>query len=389
MEASSAAQGGTVRPSGERAPPAELPDTLIFHPMPAGSETAIVSFSANGGGRKHFHFFRLLEPVPEISKLLVRDPNDSWYNAGLPGVGDTIEEIADRIELEVAELGAKRTIAIGSSMGAYAAILFGCLIGAERVVALAPQTYLDPILPHAPPAGVELQAPDLRPVLQEATGTKVEIVAGWDALIDVFHAQRVAELAPVRVLALKNHVHSFMSALHTEGKLLPLVLELIEGGTPEICQVEPRLAPGIEERIAATVFAEQRGEWQRVAREISPVAERYPDWAGPNFTLGQALSKLGDWTGAEAVQARAVRANPGWTKPRGFLVRAMRKRGGLVEAEQVLRDGIGLDADWGYGHLTLARCLLEQGRKDEAGLAARRAAELEPRYAEAAEELTG
>jgi pimeloyl-ACP methyl ester carboxylesterase len=371
------------------APPSDLPDTLIFHPMPAGSETAIVSFSANGGGRGHFHFFRLLEPLPETSKLLVRDPRNSWYNAGLPGVGHTIEEIAEQIKMEVAKLGAKRVITVGSSMGGYASILFGCLIGAERAIALAPQTFLDPILPHAPPADVELQVPDLGPILDETSGTKVDLVAGWDALIDVFHAQRVAKFPPVRVLALKGYIHSFMSALHGEGKLLPLVVDLSEGATPEICQVEPHLAPGVEERIAATVFAVQHGEWNRAAQEIAPVAERYPDWAGPNFTLGQALSNLEDWTGAEAAQAMAVRANPTWTQPREILVRAMLKRGRLDEAEQVLQGGLDLDAGWGYGHLALARCLLRQGREDEARAAAHHAAEVEPGYAEAVEQLLG
>ena len=229
----------------------------------------------------------------------------------------------------------------------------------------------------------------MRPILRETTETKVEIVAGWDALIDVFHAQRVAELAPVRVLALRGHVHAFMSVLDDEGRLLPLIFELTEGGTPDICEVEPRLAPGVEERVAATVFAVQRGEWEQAVEEIGPVAERHPHWAGPSFTLGQALSNLEDWAGAEAALARAVRAKPGWTQPRGLLVRAIRKRGRVDEAVQVLRDGLDLDAEWGYGHLALARCLLRQGREDEAKAAARRAVEVTPRYAEAVERLLG
>jgi pimeloyl-ACP methyl ester carboxylesterase len=355
--------------------------------MPAESEVAIVSFSAMGGGRAHFHFFRTLEPLPGISKLLVRDPLGRWYNDGLPGVGYTVEEIAERIELEVAKLGAKRVITLGSSMGGYASILFGCLIGAERAIALAPQTYLDPILPHAPSADVELQVPDLRSILRETTVTKVDLVAGWDALIDVFHAQRLAEFPQLRVLALRGYIHSFISALHSEGKLLPLVIELSEGGTPEICEVEPQITSDSEERIAATVFAVERSEWEPVVQEIAPVAERYPDWAGPNFTLGQALFNLEDWEGAEAVQARAVRANPGWTQPRTILVSAMLKRDRLGEAELVVRGGLDLDAKWGYGHLSLARCLLRQGRKEEGRAAAHRASEVEPRYAEAAEQL--
>jgi pimeloyl-ACP methyl ester carboxylesterase len=269
----------------------DLPKTTVFHRMPTESETAIVAFSSHGTRADRFHFFRLGEFVPDASKLLVRDPADSWYNAGLPGAGDTVEEIAAAIEAELAAMGARRAIAVGSSMGAYAAILFGCLIGAERVVAQSPQTLLDPGLPHwTPPAGVRLQAPDLGPIVRETPLTKVDVVIGLDELMDVFHAQRIASAPSVRVLGVPESGHAFPKKLHARDEYWPFLTALIDGETPSMCTVEPEFPPGIEQQVVDIAFAWGRGEQMEAMEALAAMARRYPEWVPPRHALAKALA---------------------------------------------------------------------------------------------------
>ena len=298
-----------------------LVDAEVFYAMPSESDTALVSFGAKGGGHAHFHFFKLLKPLPDLTKLLVRDPSGSWYNAGLPGVGDTLEEIAAAIERELRALSARRVITAGSSMGAYAAILFGCMLGAERAVALAPQTILDPGLRHAPPESVVLQAPDLAPIIAAAPKTKVDLVAGWDDHLDVFNAHRVANLPSVRVLALPGYRHDFVEDLHRENRLVRLIVDLVEGRVPEGCVVNPELDPETVAGIADTAYAVQRRDWPLVIEQMGHVVERYPSWAGPNFDLGRALVEMSDYERAQPPLARAVHANPSWADARLLLER--------------------------------------------------------------------
>lgn len=269
-----------------------LPDDRVFYAMPADADTALISFSAMGTGRGSFDFFRVLDPLPQYSKLLVRDPSSCWYNNGLPGVGRPLDLIADRIERELLQLGAREVIAIGYSMGAYAAILYGCLIGASRIVALSPQTLLDPILRHSPPPGIELQAPDLVPVVRSAPDVEIELVAAWDDLLDVFHAHRLAHLPWVRLLAMPGRTHEFLADLHRSGQLVPLIAQLVTGEVPEQCEPPAEIEADVAARIADTVYAAQRGDWVTAAERIEPVAEDHPKWNGPNAQLERALAKI-------------------------------------------------------------------------------------------------
>lgn len=263
----------------------------MLHAMPADSDTAIVAFSAKGGV---FDYFRVLQPFPGITKLLVRDPSDRWYNAGLPGVGDSVDAVADRVGAELDAVGAKRVITLGSSMGGYAAILFGCMLGAERAIAFGPQTILDPIFRHSPPTDVPLQVPDLRPIVREHPDTAVELVAGWDSMLDVFHAQRLAGMSSVRVIGVMGGIHTFVIKLHGEGKLVPLVEELIEGRVPAFCEVEPTLSPDTAQRIADAVVAWHSGDHAHVVDRLGVVTERHPGWPGVQALLDEALDALGE-----------------------------------------------------------------------------------------------
>ena len=248
--------------------------------MPSGSERAVVAFSARGGGHGQFHFFRTLQPLPGVTKLLVRDPSERWYNHGLPGSeGASVGETAARIRAELDELGAARVVTAGGSMGGYAAILYGCLLEAERVVALVPQTVLDPILPQAPAAGVRLEVPDLRPIVSAAPGTAIDLVVGWDDLVDVFHALNLADLPSVRVLALPGGGHEFAADMTAADEFKPFLTDLLEGRNPDVLVPAPDFAAADRGGIGVAVLASCDGRWAEAADAIAPVAQT-SSWLG-------------------------------------------------------------------------------------------------------------
>ncbi len=71
--------------------------------------------------------------------LFVADPNRTWLNG--PGL---IEKIVDRFEDFVARCGSPRTVALGHSMGGFAALVLSGFTRLDTVLALAPQYSIHP-----------------------------------------------------------------------------------------------------------------------------------------------------------------------------------------------------------------------------------------------------
>lgn len=71
--------------------------------------------------------------------LFVNAPNNDFYQNGIPAFGAAIEESARRLRAIAKELGATKIRCVGMSMGGSASIIFGALIDADEVVAVAPE----------------------------------------------------------------------------------------------------------------------------------------------------------------------------------------------------------------------------------------------------------
>ena len=75
-------------------------------------------------------------------RVVVRDVDHCWYQRGLRGRSrDAVATVAVLTGL-LDDLGPGRRVFVGSSSGAYAAVLFGVLCGADEVVAFAPAASL-------------------------------------------------------------------------------------------------------------------------------------------------------------------------------------------------------------------------------------------------------
>ncbi len=113
------------------------------HELTSDSGTMLIAFAAMSHLRPApFHFFEATTGLP-VKRLFVRDPSLIWYQRGLPGFGDTIDEVAGSLRMIISEQGVERLVVIGSSAGGYAALAFGCALEADLVLAFSPQTTLD------------------------------------------------------------------------------------------------------------------------------------------------------------------------------------------------------------------------------------------------------
>ncbi|MCB0704426.1 MAG: hypothetical protein KDC34_03915 [Saprospiraceae bacterium] len=117
-------------------------DFTVLTDFNVESEVLLIVFSGVGLGIgvPYFEFLNALNDY-KIRKIFVRDNRKSWYHGGIIGMGDTIDETLDPLRKLIKESGAKKIVTLGNSMGAYAAILYGVLLGADEVLAFAPTTF--------------------------------------------------------------------------------------------------------------------------------------------------------------------------------------------------------------------------------------------------------
>lgn len=105
----------------------------------------VIAFTGRAGLMMRPYDFMDLTGAVNYSHILLRDPADVWYHAGLDGQCSDFPALTGLLQSYVRELEPQKIIMVGSSAGGYAALLAGYLMKADYVHALGPQTYMDPV----------------------------------------------------------------------------------------------------------------------------------------------------------------------------------------------------------------------------------------------------
>jgi predicted esterase YcpF (UPF0227 family) len=200
----------------------------------ARSRHAVIAFGgiSLGLGMPEFEFFKTLTSLG-IDALFIRDPGQGWYQRQIPGLGDSATEISENISAHVKILFPNQTIiTIGNSMGGYAALMFGCLCGFEKILTFCPQTFISPDLrtKHGDHRwqdqidSIEIQEfADVAELLNHSKSLETHIYVGKDQPLDLIHAQRVAGVKNVAVHLIEGCGHNVSQFLLDSGRLNTII----------------------------------------------------------------------------------------------------------------------------------------------------------------------
>lgn len=219
------------------------PTTPLAACFMEGSDSLLVAFGGIGGamGILPFEFFSITRNIAS-SKLFVRDLRQSWYQEGLQGMATDPQEMAGVLETMIRRSGARRIVFVGNSMGGYAALLFGALLGVDEVHALSPQTFIDDVnrlthnderwseqIAHAQRVG-DPRYFDLRSVLAlERSKTCFHIHSCTSSEPDWIHAQHLASLDQIAIHAYHEGGHDLVRQLRDTGQLQVLLCAALKG----------------------------------------------------------------------------------------------------------------------------------------------------------------
>ena len=201
-----------------------------------GKRNLLVSFGGihQGLGMPVFEFFKSLNKV-DCDKVFLRDFERAWYQKGVGAEMDHIDKVRAYLKDLIAENQYHRICFLGSSMGAYAAILFGAMLEANKVIAFAPQTFIDRInrLKYYDRRWSEeisrlhsfsakrKEYFDLKKYLGQLGDFKTEIAlyyASSDRL-DKKHAERLGQMAQVKLYPQVKGGHEVVKHIRDTGEL--------------------------------------------------------------------------------------------------------------------------------------------------------------------------
>ena len=98
---------------------------------PYDSDILMVVFGA-AGKKGEFTFFKTMQSVKANVLSIAHDGKNAWYKSGVPNVGNSLPEFLINTVVLVKKYclkyKIKQLILVGASMGAYAALLFGCFM---------------------------------------------------------------------------------------------------------------------------------------------------------------------------------------------------------------------------------------------------------------------
>jgi hypothetical protein len=231
------ARGGDDWRSGGKSKPLDRlrrrkPMKWCDHP----SSTLLIAFGGLRGefGMPFFEFSTLTEGL-EVKRLFVRDLRQAWYHRGMPGYGDSLMDVESALARIVEREQPDRLVMVGNSAGGYAALLFGTLLGAERVLCFSPQTLVDPdalaamddrrwhawLQPLADAGALDRRWTDLRPGLGAArvADTSYEVYFDEGDDLDRVHAERLAGLAGLTLFPMAEGEHFVVRKMRNSGAL--------------------------------------------------------------------------------------------------------------------------------------------------------------------------
>lgn len=305
-------------------------ENVLLKPGRKPAGRLLVVFAAANAAK--FTFYNSCRDL-ESDVLFIRDPNlNHWFQGGIFPGRDLLESVDD---LKALFRSYDYVATFGSSMGGYAALAVGALAGVQRIVAIGPQTLLDPAFSRSPKSRVKLVLPDISDILVGVESTEATVLVGMLDGVDLFNSARMADSRNLRTCLFRRGDHFLPKQLSRSGALAEILhfateprlqkLTLAAGGYDEGHDVQSEamqalmsalerlhrrqdyhgarvvLRPLLKKRPVDPVL---RYTWAAAAfkdelfdaalRELTPIARRYDHCIEYNALCAEAALRCGD-----------------------------------------------------------------------------------------------
>jgi tetratricopeptide (TPR) repeat protein len=345
-----------------------------------GSDKLVVFFSGTGMRDGNFHYWKIGKSI-RAHRLFVNNGRNHWYQDGIPGLGDTVDDTVTAIDQWASKLGAREIYTVGQSMGGHGAILYGAKIGA-RVLAFGAETVLNleasrsSLLIQDDPT---VAYPHLSEVVSTARNP-LYLFAGERDPIDIYNLSFMQGFRECHVRSMVRMGHGMVSYLHNRNRFVPLLQRLLENRPP------PRMNaygsalnhPGFETAFYDLHRHSVAKRWDAAVDAGERAISIYPKADHAFYLLAGALFSLKEFGLAKSHMENALELAPTWPEYRFLMAKCLARMGEKQRAIDINRDIIGLVPSMAAAHFELSLLHFSLGNYEESLEAASRATDLRP-----------
>ena len=203
-------------------------DHVIFEPESDCKKLLIVFAYINQklGTRSHSSFLRDVD----CKKLFLNPGLNEWYQTGVPGAASSYSSLLAFLQGVRSSFADHEILCLGHSMGGFAALGIGVGIGADRILASAPEYVLNTpnslSIRHLKDTRIECG--DLTPTLATNPKSSITVLVGKQNPFDMDVARRLSMFPHTEVVALETG-HNTFPYLKDVGRLGATLRAFVEG----------------------------------------------------------------------------------------------------------------------------------------------------------------
>lgn len=304
----------------------------------------VVFFGAKDLQESQFNFPSLSQDIP-AHRLLLNNGGNHWYQNGIPGFAKDADAVTDLLARWAKVLRATEILCVGTSMGAYGALIHGARLGA-RVLAFAADHEIgfpgSQSARHFKSPGT-MPFPALAPLIAKAApGFAATLFAGEREAADLQALWHLCQLPGVTGKTVVGADHYAPSRLSRRGQLGRLLHRFVAGEAPQDMRLLGRaLQHGdyITEAHAA-VIALQTDNTAAALTHAEKAYQLWPDGEAGLLIRGRALLADKQFGPAAEMFLRALVTAPDDLTTMALLAQCQRELGHMDSAialhEQIL-----------------------------------------------------
>ncbi|MBP0445597.1 hypothetical protein J8J14_12500 [Roseomonas sp. SSH11] len=282
------------------------------------------------------------------SRLHYVNTRPEWASGGIPALVASIPAMLEELRALAAQSGARRIFSYGFSFGAFGALLYGMLLGAERILAVSGQTALG--LPGTRSGrllgNARLDSPltDLRAVALAHPPKEAHLLYGERDAADLLAAIHMVGVPGVQLHFLRAAGHNLPGELHGRGFRQGLIGRTLSGrlDLEELGRLPIAYDAGLAEAVRQGFAAQERGDHVAAERAFVRLARALPDSSLARQQLGNALQGQGRWRQANAAYRAALALDAEDVETICGLVSTLRLAGLTEEALEHCGQGLRL-----------------------------------------------